>query len=99
MSYESRFALLEAVGNCTATQLDREIAQLEVLMSSPVACTSGDIEALLDRIAALNCRMHAVRFLVSDDDEEDDPYPEEMPNYDHDEDLDGLPLPFAVRVK
>ena len=93
MDYESRFALLEAVGNCTAAKLDQEVAQLEVLMTSATPCTSGEIEESLDRISALNCRMYAVQFLTLEDDE-DDPDPEEMP------DDEGIyPLPFTVRVK
>jgi len=92
MDYGSRFALLEAVGNCTAAKLDQEVAQLEVLMTSATPCTSGEIEESLDRISALNCRMYAVQFLTLDD--EDDPDPEEMPD-----DEGVFPLPFTVRVK
>ena len=93
MDYESRFALLEAVGNCTAAKLDQEVAQLEVLMTSATPCTSGEIEESLDRIAALASRMYAMPYLISDDDE-DDPDPEEMPD-----DEGVFPLPFTVRVK
>ena len=94
MDYESRFALLEAVGNYTAASLDKEVAQLEVLMTSATPCTSGEIEESLDRIAALNCRLYAVQFLTFED--EDDPDPEELPDYD---DTEHNALPFAVRVK